>query len=73
MVDNGSIHIYLGNRINKNAAGKILSIRPALIPDEPQVPVSWVYGYASVPTGMAVVGENKTSIASQFLPVNCRF
>ncbi len=72
-VEKGCIHILLGNRINKNAAGKILSVRPALIPDEPKVPISWVYGYASIPNGMVVVGENKTMVASQFLPVNCRF
>jgi type IV pilus assembly protein PilA len=72
-VDGGRIDILLGGRINKNAAGKILSIRPAIIPESSKVPIAWVYGYASIPKGMALVGENRSTIIAQFLPVNCRY
>jgi type IV pilus assembly protein PilA len=72
-VDGGRIDILLGGRINKNAAGKILSIRPAIIPESSKVPIAWVYGYASTPKGMALVGENRSTITAQFLPVNCRY
>lgn len=69
----GRIDIVLGGRVNKNAAGKILSIRPAMVPDAPKVPIAWVYGYASKPQGMTLVGDNQTTIPAQFLPVNCRY
>jgi type IV pilus assembly protein PilA len=72
-VDGGRIDILLGGRINKNAAGKVLSIRPAIVSDAPKVPVAWVYGYASKPEGMTLVGENRSTIPARFLPVNCRY
>lgn len=72
-VERGNIHITLGNRINKNAAGKVLTLRPALVPGESMVPLAWVYGYATVPDGMSVSDDNRTTIAPQFLPVNCRY
>jgi type IV pilus assembly protein PilA len=72
-VDGGRIDILLGGRINKNAAGKVLSIRPAIVTDASKVPIAWVYGLASTPKGMTLVGENHTSIPAQFLPVNCRY
>lgn len=71
-VKNGMINIVLGNKINKNASGKTLSVRPALVSGEPKVPISWVYGYATPPKGMAVQGENLSTIPEQFLPINCR-
>lgn len=72
-VNGGSIEIHLGGRINKNAAGTILSIRPAIVADAPKVPISWVYGFASTPKGMTLIGENHSSIPARFLPVNCRY
>jgi len=72
-VDNGRIDILLGGRINTNAAGKVLSIRPAIVTDAPKVPIAWVCGFASSPKGMNLVGENQTTMPAQFLPVNCRY
>ncbi|RKX24907.1 MAG: hypothetical protein DRP47_10680 [Candidatus Zixiibacteriota bacterium] len=72
-VRNGVIDIVLGARINVNAKDKILSIRPAIVKNEPQVPIAWIYGYASVPKGMDVSGDNRSDILSRFLPVNCRY
>ncbi len=72
-VNNGSIDIRMGGRINKNAAGTVLSIRPAIVADAPKVPIAWVYGFASTPNGMTLVGENHSSIPVRFLPVNCRY
>jgi type IV pilus assembly protein PilA len=69
----GVINVTLGNRINKNVAGKILSVRPAIVKDAPVVPIAWIYGYASVPQGMTVVGTNNTNISPRHLPVNCRY
>ena len=71
-VDHGAIHITLGKRANKNAAGKVISMRPAVVSGERKVPVAWVCGNASAPTGMKVSGENRTSLPSYHLPLDCR-
>ncbi|MCF6178666.1 MAG: pilin [Geopsychrobacter sp.] len=72
-VANGAINIRFGSRINVNAKGLTLSIRPAVVAGETRVPIAWVYGYASVPQGMTAKGENRSDIPARFLPVNCRF
>lgn len=72
-VDDGVITVTLGNRINKNAEGETVAIRPAIVKDEPMVPIAWVYGYASVPEGMTVIGDNTSTILPRLLPVSCRY
>lgn len=72
LVDNGAIHIRFGNRANGAIKGKILSIRPAVVADAPVVPVAWVCGTAEGPNKMTVMGENKTEIAANYLPLSCR-
>jgi type IV pilus assembly protein PilA len=72
-VSDGVINITLGNRVNKNVSGKIITVRPAIVKGEPVVPITWVYGYASVPGGMTVIGENTSDILPRHLPVNCRY
>ncbi len=69
----GVINISLGNRGNKNINGKTVSLRPAVVADAPAVPIAWVSGYASVPKGMTVQGENKTDVMLRHLPMNCRY
>jgi len=72
-IKDGVINIVLGNRINKNADNKVLSLRPAIVKDSPIVPVSWICGFASVPKGMTVIGDNDTSLLSRHVPVDCRY
>jgi type IV pilus assembly protein PilA len=72
-VIDGAIDITLGNRINKNAVGKIVTVRPAVVEDTPVVPIAWVHGYASVPQGMTVLGTNNTNVLPRHLPVYCRY
>ena len=72
-ISNGVINITLGNRVNKHVLGKKITIRPAVVKDAPVVPITWVYGYASVPEGMTVTGKNSTDILSRHLPINCRY
>ena len=72
-ISNGVINITLGNRVNKNVLGKKITIRPAIVKDAPVVPITWVYGYASVPAGMTVTGENSTDILARHLPVSSRY
>jgi type IV pilus assembly protein PilA len=71
-VIDGAIHVTLGNRINRNAAGKLFSIRPAVVTAYPQVPIAWNCGVATPPAGMKVFGESRTSLAAPYLPVDCR-
>jgi type IV pilus assembly protein PilA len=72
-VINGAIDISLGNRINKYAYGKTITIRPAIVEDSPIVPIAWISGYASVPEGMTAMGENNTDIIYRHLPMNARY
>lgn len=72
-VNNGVVDISLGNRINKNVAGKVVTIRPAIVKGAPVVPISWVYAFASVPEGMTVLGDNGSTVQPRHLPVNCRY
>ncbi len=72
-VENGVINVTLGNRVNKNAEDKIISIRPAIVENEPSVPIAWVCGYASVPNGMKVIGANSTSMLKRHLPMSCTY
>ena len=71
-VENGVIHVTFGNRANRAIAGKILSLRPAVVEDAPVVPIAWVCGYAETPDKMTVHGANLTNVPEPFLPVECR-
>ena len=71
-VEDGAIHITFGNRVNRTIAGKVLTLRPAVVADAPIVPVAWVCGYAEAPDQMTINGKNLTSIPAPLLPVECR-
>jgi type IV pilus assembly protein PilA len=71
-VEDGAIHITFGNRVNRTIAGKILTLRPAVVADAPVVPVAWVCGYAEAPDKMTLNGRTLTNIAQPLLPIECR-
>ncbi|WP_428719347.1 pilin [Undibacterium curvum] len=71
-VENGAIHIMFGNRASNAIKGRILSLRPAVVNDTHQVPVTWVCGKAEAPAKMSIYGTDKTSIPSEYLPAICR-
>lgn len=71
-VQEGVIHITFGNRANKSIAGKILSLRPAVVEDAPVVPITWVCGSAEPPDKMTVMGKNLTNVDPLYLPMECR-
>jgi type IV pilus assembly protein PilA len=71
-VQDGSIHITFGNRANGVIAGKILTLRAAVVEDAPIVPVTWVCGYAEAPDKMTLHGQNQTNVPASFLPFACR-
>lgn len=71
-VQDGAIHITFGNRAHRQIQGRVLSLRPAIVPDAPVVPIAWVCGYASVPGNMVAQGGNRTDIPAAYLPAQCR-
>lgn len=71
-VEGGAVHVTFGNRANGAIQGKTLTLRPAVVPDAPVVPVAWVCGNAQPADGMTAHGRNRTDLAAQYLPVNCR-
>jgi type IV pilus assembly protein PilA len=71
-VEDGAIHITFGNRVSKAIAGKILTLRPAVVEDAPVVPVAWVCGYAEAPGKMTLHGRTLTDIPESLLPMECR-
>jgi type IV pilus assembly protein PilA len=71
-VQDGAIHITFGNSASKSIAGKILTVRPAVVEDSPVVPVAWICGNGAVPDKMTVKGVNQTNLPPLFLPLRCR-
>ncbi len=71
-IDEGAINITFGNRVNKTIAGKVLTLRPAVVDDAPIVPIAWVCGFAEAPDKMTLNGKNLTSVPAAFLPFECR-
>ena len=71
-VEKGAVTVTFGNNASKVLAGRKLTLRPAVIPDQPIVPIAWLCHGANVPKGMVVHGEDRTDLANEMLPVECR-
>lgn len=71
-VKEGAIHMTFGNKAHPQIKGKVLSFRPAVIEESQIVPVAWVCGNAKAPDKMKVMGENKTNVAIEYLPILCK-
>lgn len=71
-VQDGAVHLTFGNRVHSAIAGKVLTLRPAVVEDAPVVPVAWVCGQAEAPNKMTAAGSNRTNIPDAFLPLICR-
>jgi type IV pilus assembly protein PilA len=71
-IEQGAIHIELGNKINSRLTGKILTIRPQYVEESHITPLAWLCGGAEVVEGMTVSGENKTDLKPSYLPAACR-
>jgi len=71
-IERGAIHITFGNHAHSAIAGKILTLRPAVVEDAAIVPVTWVCGFATAPEKMTLKGENRTNLPPGYLPVRCR-
>ena len=71
-VRSGAIDITFGNKASGSIAGKVLTLRPAVVPEYPLVPVAWVCGYAAIPDKMTVDSSNATTVPAPLLPLECR-
>jgi type IV pilus assembly protein PilA len=71
-VQGGAIHITFGNRAQSAIAGKVITLRPAMVLDAPVVPITWVCGKAEAPNKMTVKGNDQTTVPDTFLPLDCR-
>ena len=69
-LDDGAFHILFGNKAHPQLKDKILTIRPIVVKNSPDSPISWVCGNAIIPEGMVGVGENRTNIKGA-MPINC--
>lgn len=72
IVEEGAIHMTLGNKAHPKLKDKIISFRPAVIEDAEIVPMEWVCGNAKAPEKMVVKGENKTTVPAEYLPLICK-
>ena len=71
-VDHGAVTLTFGNNASKRLEGKRLPLRPEVVPDELSVPIAWICHAERVPKGMEVRGRDKTDLAAEWLPVECR-
>jgi type IV pilus assembly protein PilA len=71
-VKDGAVTLTYGNNAGKSIEGKLVTLRPAIVPGYPTVPISWICHDVAVPPKMEVRGENATNIPKEWLPVECR-
>jgi type IV pilus assembly protein PilA len=68
----GAITLTFGNNASKAITGKKVTLRPAVVPDQPMVPIAWLCHKSGVPGKMEVRGKDETDIPENWLPVDCR-
>ena len=71
-IKDGVINMTFGTKAHPKIAGKILSLRPAVIDESQIVPIAWVCGNAKAPDKMTIKGENRTNVPDEYLPHLCR-
>ncbi len=72
-VDDGVVNIaFRDKNINAALQGQTLSLRPLVVQGSPRSPIAWSCGNAPAPSGMSVVGQDRTTLKPNFLPTTCR-
>lgn len=72
IVDRGALHLHFGFKSHKKLQNKWLSIRPMVVVDSPNSPISWLCGVSEEVPGMRAIGDNKTDVDRLHLPFACR-
>jgi len=70
-IEDGAIHITLGNKVSKPLQDKTLTVRPAIVTGSPASPISWLCGPDEPVPGMEAVGTDKTDIVIGIIPASC--
>jgi type IV pilus assembly protein PilA len=68
----GAVTLTYGNNASKAIDGKKVTLRPAVVPDQPMIPIAWLCHHAGVPGKMEVRGKDETDMPENWLPVECR-
>jgi type IV pilus assembly protein PilA len=68
----GAVTLTFGNSASKAIEDKKVTIRPAVVPGEPLVPIAWLCHSTAVPKNMEVRGKDETDIPFKWLPIECR-
>lgn len=71
-VNQGAVTVTFGNNAGKSLEGRRVTLRPAVVPGTPVVPIAWICHQVAVPKGMEVLGADETDIEMGWLPVECR-
>jgi len=71
-VEGGAVTLTYGNNAGKALDGKRVTLRPAIVVDQPLVPIAWICHDLPVPNGMEIRGRDETDIPSNMLPLECR-
>jgi type IV pilus assembly protein PilA len=71
-VDGGAITLTYGNNASKLLEGRHVTLRPAVVADQPLVPIAWICHDLPVPNGMEIRGRDETDLPPSFLPIECR-
>lgn len=71
-VEKGAITLTYGNNASSTLHGLKLTLRPAVVKDQPPVPIAWLCHTADVPGGMDARGHDETDIPAKWLPLECR-
>jgi type IV pilus assembly protein PilA len=71
-VEDGSLHIRMGNHANALIADRVITLQPIVVTGSPASPMSWRCGLRGIPKGMEGAGANHTDIDNKFLPTSCR-
>jgi type IV pilus assembly protein PilA len=71
-VKDGALTVTFGNNASRLLVGRKLTLRPAVVLDQPIVPIAWLCHGANVPQGMEVRGADETNLGPEMLPVECR-
>ena len=71
VIENGAIHIHLGNNASNIFHDKILTYRPAVVEGSPTSPISWLCGSTKPVPGMKAIGVNRTTVPREVLSGSC--
>ena len=70
-IDEGAIHVTLGNQVSTPLQDKVISLRPAVFSGA-AIAMTWHCGNSAVSANASVGGENRTSVDSVLLPAVCQ-